>query len=98
MPNFRLIGAAVKPAIRHEQTDRQTEAIFIYIDIYIYMYIHISQRYYLFLLECQIKIISYVYLRVIQLCLRAQATAFNRSQRGYSQPEDVSEAASHFLW
>ena len=38
MPNFRLIGAAVKPAIRHEQTDKQTnkqtEAIFIYIDIY----------------------------------------------------------------
>ena len=25
MPNFRLIGAAVKPAIRHEQTDRQTD-------------------------------------------------------------------------
>ena len=24
MPNFRLIGAAVKPAFRHEQTDTQT--------------------------------------------------------------------------
>ena len=32
MPNFRLIGAAVKPAIRHEQTNRQTDANFIYID------------------------------------------------------------------
>ena len=37
MPNFRLIGAAVKPAIRHEQThkhtNKQTDAIFIYIDM-----------------------------------------------------------------
>ena len=24
MPNFRLIGVAVKPAFRHEQTDTQT--------------------------------------------------------------------------
>ena len=45
MPNFRLIRAAVKPAKRHEhtdrQTDRQTDSIFIYIDIYIYTYIYI---------------------------------------------------------
>ena len=38
MPNFRLIRPAVKPAFRHEQTDRQTDihtdANFIYIDIY----------------------------------------------------------------
>ena len=38
MPNFRLIRAAVKPAKRHEhtdkQTDRQTDSIFIYIDIW----------------------------------------------------------------
>ena len=40
MPNFRLIGAAVKPAIRHEQTDKQTNKqtdrgyLYIYIDIY----------------------------------------------------------------
>ena len=35
MPNFRLIRAAVKPAKRHEhtdkQTDKQTDSIFIYI-------------------------------------------------------------------
>ena len=42
VPNFRLIRAAVKPAKRHEhtnrqtdkQTNRQTDSIFIYIDIY----------------------------------------------------------------
>ena len=37
MQNIRLIRAAVKPAKRHEQTDRQTDrqtdANFIYIDI-----------------------------------------------------------------
>ena len=42
MPNFRLIGATVKPAIRHEQTNKHTEAIFIYIDksMYINIYSH----------------------------------------------------------
>ena len=37
MSNIRLISAAVKPAKRHEhtdkQTDKQTDSIFIYIDI-----------------------------------------------------------------
>ena len=35
MPNIRLIRAAVKPAFRHEHTDKQTDCNFIYIDIYI---------------------------------------------------------------
>ena len=38
MPNFRLIGAAVKPAIRHEQTNRQTDRGYLYIYRYIYIY------------------------------------------------------------
>ena len=46
MQNIRLIRAAVKPAKRHEQTDRQTnrqtdkqtDANFIYIDRYIYIW------------------------------------------------------------
>ena len=48
MPKIRLIGAAVKPAFKHEHThtdtqthrhtDRQTYCNFIYIYIYIYVW------------------------------------------------------------
>ena len=41
MPSMRLIHAAVKPAFRHEQTDRHTDRLqFLYIYIYIYIYIY----------------------------------------------------------
>ena len=40
MSNIRLIRAAVKPAFRHEQTDKQTDRLQIYIYIHIYIYIY----------------------------------------------------------
>ena len=50
MPNFRLIGAAVKPAFRHEHTNTQTDRQMLTLYIYIYIYTYILLFIYIYLL------------------------------------------------